>query len=281
LIAGSWWLIVGTYNVQLGATNASGTGYGNLALTVKLPLQVIISGTTADGLVNTAFAYTIQAANLATIFGASGLPGGLVLLNRATGNITGTPTNAGTFAVTISATNTTGSATAPLTIVIYSATASLPGITSGLTARGTTGLGFDYQITATNNPTSCFAVGLPAGLSFDPTNGRIFGVPSAAGSFAATIRASNRWGRGSAILALTIDAAPPPKIDSISINNGVALSFLTLTNRTYGVEWNGDLLSTNWASLTNGIPGNTSSQTVTDSVTNLPARVYRLKISIP
>ena len=185
------------------------------------------------------------------------------------------------FAVTISATNTTGSATAPLTIVIYSAPASLPGITSGLTAKGTVGLGFDYQITATNNPTSFFAVGLPAGLSFDPTSGRIFGVPSYAGNFAVTIRASNRWGTSNANLALTIDATPPPKIDSISINNGVALSFLTLANRAYGVEWNGDLSSTNWASLTNGIPGNAASQTVTDPVTNLPARLYRLKVSIP
>ena len=82
-------------------------------------------------------------------------------------------------------------------------------------------------------------------------------------------------------MALTIDAAPPPKIDSISISNGVGLSFLTLTNRTYGVEWDGDLLSTNWASLTNGMPGNAASQTVTDPVTNLPARVYRLKVSVP
>ena len=38
---------VGTYNIQLSATNASGTGYGNLALTVKLPPPVITAGPTA------------------------------------------------------------------------------------------------------------------------------------------------------------------------------------------------------------------------------------------
>jgi hypothetical protein len=272
--------MVGTYNVQLSASNASGTGYGNLALTVKLPPPVITSAATADGLVNTPLTYTIQAANLATMFGASGLPSGLAV-DPTTGNITGTTTNAGTFAVTMGATNTTGSTTAPLTIVIYSGTASLPRILSGLAATGTVGFSFAYQITATNNPTSFFALGLPPGLSFDRASGRIFGVPSAPGSFAATIRASNRWGTGSTNLALTIAPEPPPRIDTVSLSNGVALSFLTLTNRIYDVEWNGDLLSGNWASLTTGITGNSTTQIVTDPATNLPARFYRLKVLAP
>ena len=63
-------LIAGSYNIQLSATNASGAGYGNLALTVKLPLPVITSSPTADGLVNAAFNYTIPSANVATVFGA-------------------------------------------------------------------------------------------------------------------------------------------------------------------------------------------------------------------
>lgn len=37
----------GTYNLLLSATNASGTGYGNLALTIKLPPPVVTSGPTA------------------------------------------------------------------------------------------------------------------------------------------------------------------------------------------------------------------------------------------
>jgi PKD repeat protein len=40
-------LFVGTYNLQLSATNASGTGYGNLALTVKLAPPVITAGPAA------------------------------------------------------------------------------------------------------------------------------------------------------------------------------------------------------------------------------------------
>jgi len=42
VISGTPWT-VGAYNIQLVATNASGAGYGNLALTVTLPLPVITS----------------------------------------------------------------------------------------------------------------------------------------------------------------------------------------------------------------------------------------------
>ena len=138
---------------------------------------------------------------------------------------------------------------------------------------------FDYQITATNYPTSFFAIGLPAGLSFDPASGRIWGVPSATGTFAVTLRASNNGGTGSANLALSVGPEPPPRIDSISIQHGLALSFLTLTNRLYEVEWSTNLLKSNWTSLTGAITGNGGTQTVTDSITASPARFYRLKVS--
>jgi hypothetical protein len=272
--------IVGTYNIQIGATNATGTGYGNLALTVKLPLPVITSSAIADGFVNTPFNYTIQATSVATSFSASGLPSGLVL-NSLTGAITGTPTNTGTFNTTITANNSTGSTTNSLTIIIYDGVAPAPVITSTLTATGNLSASFNYAITATNYPTSFFVIGLPVGLSFDPASGRIFGIPSVTGNFAVTIRAINRNGTGNANLILTINPEPPPRIDSSAMQNGFALSFLTLTNRHYAVEWIANLLNTNWAALTNGILGSATTQTVTDPATNLPARFYRLKVTTP
>ncbi len=272
--------IVGTYNVQLAATNVNGVGYGNLALTVKLPLPVFTSSATADGQVNAAFNFTVQATSVATSFSAAGLPGGLTL-NSLTGAITGTPTNSGTFNVTITAGNTTGSSTNPLTIVIYNGIAPVPGITSALSATGNVSASFNYQITATNNPTSFFAIGLPLGLSFDSASGRIFGIPSAVGNFTVTLRASNNGGTGSASLALTVAPEPPPKIDSISIENGITLSFLTLTNRFYEVDWLSNLLSSDWTPLASQIPGNGATQSVTDPVTNSPVRYYRLKVTTP
>ena len=179
--------IAGSYNILLVATNASGAGYGNLVLTVKLPLPVVTSPLTADGLVNAAFNYTIQSTDVATSFGASGLPSGLNL-NSATGVITGTNMSAGLYTVTISATNTTGQTTTNLAIVIYNGAAPVPMITSTLNAAGAVGLSFTCAITASNNPTSFFAIGLPAGLSFNPASGGITGAPLVEGVFNVTIR---------------------------------------------------------------------------------------------
>jgi hypothetical protein len=272
-------LFAGTYNIQLTATNASGTDYGNLALNVKLPLPVITSSANADGLVNTAFYYAIQATSVATSYSATGLPSGLVL-NSLTGAVTGTNTTGGIFNVTITAVNPTGSTTNALTINIYNATPLIPGITSALTATGSLSASFNYQTAATNYATSFFVIGLPLGLSFDPASGCIFGIPSVTGNFSVTLRALNNGGAGSANLALTINPEPLPKIDSVSLQNGINLSFLTLTNRFYSVEWITNLLDSNWTALTSGIPGNASTQTVIDAMTNVPPnRFYRLKVT--
>jgi hypothetical protein len=271
---------LGTWNIQLSAANASGTGNGNLALTVKPPLPVITSPANADGLVNAAIAYTIQAANVATSFGATGLPGGLTL-DPAKGTITGTPTNAGVFAVTTGATNITGQTTGTLTILIYSGAAPAPVITSALTATGIVGARFSYAITATNNPTGFFAIGLPAGLSFDQANGGITGTPVAAGTSTVTLRATNRWGIGATNLVLAINAAPPPQIEALLKSHGVDLSFLALANHHYTVEWIGNLLDTNWTDLASGIPGDGTTKTVSDAATNLPTRFYRLQVWTP
>ncbi len=272
--------IVGTYNILLAATNASGTGYANLVLTVQLPPPAFTGSAIADGLVNTAFNYSIQAENVPISFSVAGLPPGLTL-NSVTGAITGTNTTGGTFNVTVIAANSTGQVTNNLTIIIYSSAGPAPGVMSALAATGNVAAGFNYQITASNNPTSFFVVGLPAGLLFDPASGRIFGIPFVTGNFTVTLRASNRNGTGSATLALTINPSPLPIINSGSFQNGFMLSFLTLTNQSYNVQWNTNLLNTNWSPLVGGITGNGGTQMVSDPVTNAPARFYRLKVNTP
>jgi hypothetical protein len=92
-------------------------------------------------------------------------------------------------------------------LTIGQAQPAAPAITSSLTASGTVGVAFSYTITATNNPTSFNATGLPAGLSVNTTTGLISGTPTAAGSSNVTISATNAAGTGTATLALTIAAS--------------------------------------------------------------------------
>jgi Pectate lyase superfamily protein/Putative Ig domain len=186
----------------------------------------ITSALTAAGTVGSAFAtYAISASNAPTSFAASGLPAGLSV-NAATGAISGTPTGSGTANVTISATNGAGTGSAILVITIGAAV-SHPAITSPLTAAGTLGSAFAYQITGSDIPTSYQATGLPAGLGIATASGMISGIPTAAGSTHVTISATNGSGTGSATLVITISAAgsAPAIISPLSATGTVGQAF--------------------------------------------------------
>jgi hypothetical protein len=77
----------------------------------------ITSASTASGTVGTSFSYQITATNSPTSYGAPGLPTGLTV-NTSSGLISGTPTQSGTFSVTLSAVNGTGTGTAILTLTV-------------------------------------------------------------------------------------------------------------------------------------------------------------------
>lgn len=90
-------------------------------------------------------------------------------------------------------------------------------ITSPLTASGTTGGVFRYQITATNNPTSFAATGLPPGLSIDAA-GLISGTPTTTGTFNTSITAANASGSDTRTLVITIGmGTPAPAVSSFNV----------------------------------------------------------------
>jgi hypothetical protein len=63
---------------------------------------------------------------------------------------------------------------------------------------------FSYQITATNDPISYGATGLPTGVSIDVSNGLISGTPTQTGTFYVTLSATNANGTGNLSLTLTV-----------------------------------------------------------------------------
>src|SRR5207248_2177705 len=263
----------GTYSVTISATNAGGTGSATLTLTVvNPPPPVITSATTASGTVGVAFSYQITATNNPTSFNATGLPAGLTV-NTSTGLISGTPTTARTYSVTISATNSGGTASATLTLTVVNPPP--PIITSATTSTGQVGVAFSYQITATNNPTSYNATGLPAGLTVNTTTGLISGTPTTAGTYTVTISATNSGGTGSATLTLTINPAAPVITSPLTATGqvGVAFSYqITATNSPTSYNVTGLLpagLSVNTSTgLISGTPTTAGTYTVTISATN-------------
>src|SRR5205814_8196572 len=140
-------------------------------------------------------------------------------VNTTTGVISGTPaagTDTGSpYSVTISATNSGGTGSATLTLTINPPPP--PVVQPPLSATGQVGVAFSYTITATNNPTSYNATGLPPGLLVNTSTGVISGTPTTTGIYSVTISATNAGGTGTATLLITINN-PVPTTTSISPN---------------------------------------------------------------
>jgi hypothetical protein len=84
------------------------------------PVPVIISNANMVGINGKPLNFQITANNSPTLYGAIGLPAGLNI-NTATGEISGSPTENGTFIATLSASNSAGIGYANLTITIAAA----------------------------------------------------------------------------------------------------------------------------------------------------------------
>jgi uncharacterized delta-60 repeat protein len=180
------------------ASNADGTSAPKTVAITIAPAPatpVITSAGTASGRVGLAFSYQMSASASPTSFNAAGLPPGLTL-NPTTGLITGTPTLADTFTVTLSAANTAGlGVTSPLTISIAPAP-SAPAITSAASVTGKVGVAFNYTIVASNGPITSYAVtgSLPLGLALNTTTGVIAGSPVAPGLVVVDLTATSANG---------------------------------------------------------------------------------------
>jgi mono/diheme cytochrome c family protein len=90
-------------------------------VTVQVPpAPVITSSTTVNATFGVMGTYQITATNSPSSFGASGLPGGCSI-NTMSGLITCTPMAAGTFMVTVTATNPGGTGMQPVTVTVSKA----------------------------------------------------------------------------------------------------------------------------------------------------------------
>lgn len=214
----------GTFNFSITATDSTGgtaaTVTNNYTLTVAAPTLGLTPATVPAGVAGNAYSQAFTAsggiAPYSYSLSAGALPAGLSL--NAAGALTGTPTVAGTFSFSVTATDSTTGTAATITnnysLVIAAPTititpATLPGgIQStlyqvSLSASGGTAP-YSFAVTAGT---------LPAGLALS-AGGILSGTPTAAGNSSFTVTATDGLGfTGVISYALTTAPRPDPSRD--------------------------------------------------------------------
>jgi len=155
-------------------------------------------------------------AGLSLTYAASGLPAGLAI-GFATGLVSGVPSTAGAYPVTVSATNKAGAAATQLftwSILTQPAVT----LTNPGSQTTTVGQNVALQLRATDPAglsVTYAASGLPTGLAIATANGAIFGIPSATGTYTVTATAVSASG-AKATQVFTWTVLPLPAITPIS-----------------------------------------------------------------
>jgi hypothetical protein len=227
----------GTTNLTITATNASGSTTQSLSIVAGLAPKITSAGA-ASFSTGTAGSFTVTTTGYPapTIARSGTLPAGLSFVDNMNGTATiaGTPTVGGTYVLTVTATNRTGSAAQTLTITVGQG----PKITSASTLTATAGKTFSFTVTTTGNPqpTVSKTGTLPLGVHFTANaNGTatISGTPLANGIYPLTITATSTGGTATQMFSLVVDQ--PPVITSAGttkFSTGTAGSF-TITTTGY------------------------------------------------
>ena len=232
------------------------TNTANLSITIN-PGLAITTASLPAGFVGTAYSATVAASGGTTpyTFTATGLPGGLSI--STTGQVTGSPTTAGTTTAAITVTDSTtgthltNTVNFPITINpgLAITTASLP--------SGFVNSAYSATVVATGgtSPYTFTASGLPAGLSIS-TGGAITGSPTAAGTVTAVITATDSTPgiHLNATANLSITISPALAITTSSLPTGfVGTAYSTTVTATGG--------TTPYTFTATGLPGGLSIST--------------------
>ncbi|WP_344660787.1 putative Ig domain-containing protein [Catenulispora subtropica] len=140
----------------------------------------------------------------ALTYSASGLPPGLAI--GSSGLISGTPTTAGTYSVTVTASSGTASGSTSFTWTITGGGSDTVTVANPDDQSSAAGSAVSLQIKATDSAGKTLtysATGLPPGLAIG-SSGLISGTPTTAGTYSVTVTASSGTASGSTSFTWTI-----------------------------------------------------------------------------
>jgi len=133
-------------------------------------------------------------------------------------SVSWTPSLSGGYVITAKATDSEGAVrtSTPITFTVLNESRT-PVINSLSFLTGKLRMPFQFQVTASDNPSSFIASDLPPGLTCS-SNGLISGTPTTLGSYSPTVSASNSLGSG-AIITLDLQISPPTYLEWLAIYN--------------------------------------------------------------
>jgi hypothetical protein len=210
----------GQYSISGSVVDSAGAKANATFKITIVPADLTITTTSLpDGTVSIAYAAALAAAGGVKPYAWSvtGLPDGLSA--TAAGAISGTPTAAGKFTVSVSVKDAAGAGAGQrLTLTIAPAAIT---INSTILPNGTVGTAYSATLGATGGvpPFSWSATGLPAGLTMS-AGGSISGTPTVPGIFAFTATVTDSAGTtASKLNQLTIVLPPTPSLNFGGISN--------------------------------------------------------------
>jgi len=237
-ISGTPTALAGTYNIPLTATGPLGARTATLVLTLSDPAggtpSITSSLANQSTVAGVAYAgYTITGDNSPTSFSAAGLPTGLSCA-ADTGVISGTPSQTGTFNVTIRATNVSGTGSSSFSLTVTAPTLSFTNASLTLNSAGTT-------VAPTGSggfvPTAyTLGSGLPTGLSLSPTTGIISGTPTAVGTRTVTINGSANGVTASGTITITVNSQTPTLNSATTVTGYVGTPIIYTLTTTANVS---------------------------------------------
>ena len=263
-----------TYTVYANNTGGSATASITMTVNDAVPANIVYSGSpftlTKDSAMTNATPTSTGGAVVSWSISPS-VPAGLTF-NTSTGEISGTPTAVSSSTnYTVTATNTGGSATTTISILVNDAPPSAVsyGVNSLTLTKNTTMTAITP--TSAGGTVTSWAVSpaLPVGLTFDTSTGAISGTPTGINASATyTITATNAGGSNSTTLVIAVNDISPSSVayspNSFTIAKNSTMTSVTPTSTGGAV--------TGW-SISPALPAGLSLDTSTGTISGTPTAI--------